>query len=145
MLKNQECLNFTMAPIRWVLRSKIHRATVTQADLDYVGSISIDEELMEESGIVEWEKIVVLDVTNGSRLETYAIKAPRGSGEICINGAAAHLVNPGDLVILLTYQGVGEGEIENHQPRIVHVDEQNKIIELAATESNYSVNQNYAL
>ena len=137
MLKNQECLNFTMAPIRWVLRSKIHRATVTQVDLDYVGSISIDEELMEESGIVEWEKIVVLDVTNGSRLETYAIKAPRGSGEICINGAAAHLVNPGDLVILLTYQGVGEGEIENHQPRIVHVDEQNKIIELVTTESNY--------
>ena len=126
-----------MAPIRWVLRSKIHRATVTQADLNYVGSISIDEELMEESGIVEWEKIVVLDVTNGSRLETYAIKAPPGSGEICINGAAAHLVNPGDLVILLTYQGVEEGEIENHQPRIVHVDEQNKIIELATTESNY--------
>ena len=137
MLKNQEPLNLIMASIRWVLRSKIHRATVTQADLDYVGSISIDEELMEQSGIVEWEKIAVLDVTNGSRLETYAIKAPRGSGEICINGAAAHLVNPGDLVILLTYQGVEEGEIENHQPRIVHVDEQNKIIESATTESNY--------
>ena len=137
MLKNQQRLNFTMAPIRWLLRSKIHRATVTQADLDYVGSISIDEELMEESGIVEWEKITVLDVTNGSRLETYAIKAPRGSGEICINGAAAHLVNPGDLVILLTYQGVEEGEIENHQPRIVHVDEQNKIIELVTRDSNY--------
>ena len=137
MLKNQQRLNFIMAPIRWLLRSKIHRATVTQADLDYVGSISIDEELMEESGIVEWEKITVLDVTNGSRLETYAIKAPRGSCEICINGAAAHLVNPGDLVILLTYQGVEEGEIENHQPRIVHVDEQNKIIELVTTESNY--------
>ena len=137
MLKNQQRLNFIMAPIRWLLRSKIHRATVTQADLDYVGSISIDEELMEESGIVEWEKITVLDVTNGSRLETYAIKAPRGSGEICINGAAAHLVNPGDLVILLTYQGVEEGEIEKHQPRIVHVDEQNKIIELVTTESNY--------
>ena len=137
MLKNQEPLNLIMASIRWVLRSKIHRATVTQADLDYVGSISIDEELMEQSGIVEWEKIGVLDVTNGSRLETYAIKAPRGSGEICINGAAAHLVNPGDLVILLTYQGVEEGEIENHQPRIVHVDEQNKIIESATTESNY--------
>ena len=137
MLKNQQPLNLIMASIRWVLRSKIHRATVTQADLDYVGSISIDEELMEQSGIVEWEKIAVLDVTNGSRLETYAIKAPRGSGEICINGAAAHLVNPGDLVILLTYQGVEEGEIENHQPRIVHVDEQNKIIGSATTESNY--------
>ena len=74
-----------MAPIRMVLRSKIHRATVTQADLDYVGSISIDEGLMEAAGIVEWEKIAVLDITNGSRLETYAIKAPRGSGEICIN------------------------------------------------------------
>ena len=137
MLKNQEALNYLMAPIRSVLRSKIHRAAVTQADLDYVGSISIDEELMEESGIVEWEKIVVLDVTNGSRLETYAIKAPRGSGEICINGAAAHLVNPGDLVILLTYQGVEEGEIENHQPRIIHVDEQNKIIDSATTKSKY--------
>ena len=126
-----------MAPIRIVLRSKIHRATVTQADLDYVGSISIDEGLMEVAGIAEWEKIVLLDITNGSRLETYAIKAPRGTGEICINGAAAHLVNPGDLVILLTYQGIEEGEIENHEPRIVHVDEQNKIIELVTTESNY--------
>ena len=126
-----------MAPIRMVLRSKIHRATVTQADLDYVGSISIDEGLMEVAGIAEWEKIVLLDITNGSRLETYAIKAPRGTGEICINGAAAHLVNPGDLVILLTYQGIEEGEIENHEPRIVHVDEQNKIIDLATTESNY--------
>ena len=134
-----------MAPIRMVLRAKIHRATVTQANLNYIGSISIDEGLMEAAGIVEWEKIAVLDITNGSRLETYAIKAPRGSGEICINGAAAHLVNPGDLVILLTYQGIEEGEIENHRPRIVHVDEQNNIIELAETESNYSNKQNYAL
>ena len=131
MLKNQQRLNFIMAPIRWLLRSKIHRATVTQADLDYVGSISIDEELMEESGIVEWEKITVLDVTNGSRLETYAIKAPRGSGEICINGRRL-IWSIWDLVILLTYQGVEEGEIENHQP-VVHVDEQNKIIELVTT------------
>ena len=120
-----------------VLRSKIHRATVTQADLDYIGSISIDEDLMEAAGIVEWEKIAVLDVTNGSRLETYAIKAPPESGEICINGAAAHLVEPGDLVILLTFQGIEEGQIENHEPRIVHVDEQNKVIELSTTESNF--------
>ena len=134
-----------MAPIRMVLRAKIHRATVTQADLNYVGSISIDEGLMEAAGIVEGEKIAVLDITNGSRLETYAIKASRGSGEVCINGAAAHLVNPGDLVILLTFQGIEEGEIENHRPRIVHVDEQNNIIELAETESNYSNKQNYAL
>ncbi len=125
-----------MMQIRWLLRAKIHRATVTQADLDYVGSVSIDEDLLDAAGIVEWEKVAVLDVTNGSRLETYAIKAPRGSGEICINGAAAHLVNPGDLVILLAFQGIEEGEIYSHEPRIVHVDENNKVIELATIESN---------
>ena len=135
--KNSILSNGSMAPIRMVLRSKIHRASVTQADLDYVGSISIDEDLMEAAGIAEWEKIAVLDVTNGSRLETYAIKAPPGSGEICINGAAAHLVEPGDLVILLTFQGIEEVQIENHEPRIVHVDEQNKVIELSTTESNF--------
>ena len=125
-----------MMQIRWLLRAKIHRATVTQADLDYVGSVSIDEDLLDAAGIVEWEKVAVLDVTNGSRLETYAIKAPRGSGEICINGAAAHLVNPGDLVIFLSFQGIEEGEIYSHEPRIVHVDENNKVIELATIESN---------
>ena len=126
-----------MTPIRWLLRAKIHRATVTQSDLDYVGSVSIDEDLLDAAGIVEWEKVAVLDVTNGSRFETYAIKAPRGSGEICINGAAAHLVNPGDLVILLSFQGIEEGEIDSHEPRIVHVDENNKVIELATIESNF--------
>jgi len=123
-----------MMQIRWLLRAKIHRATVTQADLDYVGSVSIDEDLLDAAGIVEWEKVAVLDITNGSRLETYAIKAPRGSGEICINGAAAHLVNPGDLVILLAFQGIEEGEIDSHEPRIVHVDENNKVIELKEIE-----------
>ena len=126
-----------MTPIRWLLRAKIHRATVTQSDLDYVGSVSIDEDLLDAAGIVEWEKVAVLDVTNGSRFETYAIKAPRGSGEICINGAAAHLVNPGDLVILLSFQGIEEGGIDSHEPRIVHVDENNKVIELATIESNF--------
>ena len=126
-----------MMQIRWLLRAKIHRATVTQADLDYVGSISIDEDLLDAAGIVEWEKVAVLDVTNGSRFETYAIKAPRGSGEICINGAAAHLVNPGDLVILLSFQGIEEGGIDSHEPRIVHVDENNKVIELTTIESNF--------
>ena len=86
-----------------LLSGKIHRARVTQADLDYVGSVSIDEGLMEAAGIIEWEKVAILDVTNGERLETYAIKAPRGSREICINGAAAHLVKPGDLVIILSF------------------------------------------
>ena len=126
-----------MTPIRWLLRAKIHRATVTQSDLDYVGSVSIDEDLLDAAGIVEWEKVAVLNVTNGSRFETYAIKAPRGSGEICINGAAAHLVNPGDLVILLSFQGIEEGEIDSHESRIVHVDENNKVIELATIESNF--------
>ena len=91
-----------MSSGRHLLNSKIHRAVVTEADLDYIGSISIDEDLMDAAGIIEWEKIQVLDITNGSRLETYVIKAPRNSGKICINGAAAHLVNTGDLVILLS-------------------------------------------
>ena len=86
-----------------LLSGKIHRARVTQADLDYVGSVSIDEGLMEAAGIIEWEKVAILDVTNGERLETYAIKAPRGSREICINGAAAHLVKPGDLAVSYTH------------------------------------------
>ena len=88
--------------MRFVMRSKIHRATVTHADVDYIGSISIDENILQAEGIEEWEKIHVLDVTNGSRLETYVVKAPAGSGRICINGAAAHLVHPGDLVILIS-------------------------------------------
>ncbi len=124
-----------MEPIRWMLRSKIHRAKVTQANLNYIGSISIDEDLLDAAGIAEWEKVSVLDVTNGSRLETYAIKAPRGSGEICINGAAAHLVNPGDLVILLTFQGIEETNA--HEPCIVHVDGNNKVIDLTTNENNF--------
>ena len=124
--------------MRFVMRSKIHRATVTDADVDYVGSISIDSELMQAAGIEEWEKVHVLDVTNGSRLETYAIKAPAGSGKICINGAAAHLVHPGDLVILLTFEGILNDQIETYSPTIVHVNSRNEVVdigqELSATE-----------
>ena len=124
--------------MRFVMRSKIHRATVTDADVDYVGSISIDSELMRAAGIEEWEKVHVLDVTNGSRLETYAIKAPAGSGKICINGAAAHLVHPGDLVILLTFEGIPNDQIEAYSPTIVHVNSRNEVVdigqELSATE-----------
>ena len=124
--------------MRFVMRSKIHRATVTDADVDYVGSISIDSELMQAAGIEEWEKVHVLDVTNGSRLETYAIKAPAGSGKICINGAAAHLVHPGDLVILLTFEGIPNDQIEAYSPTIVHVNSKNEVVdigqELSATE-----------
>ena len=115
---------------RQLLNSKIHRAVVTEANLDYIGSISIDENLMDAASIVEWEKVQVLDITNGSRLETYAIKAPRGSGEICINGAAAHLINSGDLVILCTYIILEKEEVKEHVPKIVHVDSNNKIIQL---------------
>lgn len=115
--------------MRTMLRGKIHRATVTQADLDYVGSISIDEALMEASGIAEWEQVHVLDITNGNRLTTYAIIAPPGSGEICINGAAAHLVHPGDLVIILAYEGIPSELVPEHRPMLVHVDDQNRIVE----------------
>ncbi|MDP6844574.1 MAG: aspartate 1-decarboxylase, partial [Candidatus Thalassarchaeaceae archaeon] len=113
------------------MRSKIHRATVTHADVDYVGSISIDENILQAAGIEEWEKIHVLDVTNGSRLETYVVKAPAGSGKICINGAAAHLVHPGDLVILITYEGVPSDSVSEHLPTIVHVNTQNEVIDIS--------------
>ena len=100
-----------MVSLRTVMNSKIHRATVTEADINYIGSITIDEELVEAANISEWEKIEVLNITNGSRLETYVILGERGSGEICINGAAAHLVKPGDLVILVTYKAIEEEKI----------------------------------
>src|SRR5262245_10460697 len=115
--------------MRTMLNGKIHRATVTQADLDYVGSFRIDETLMEASGIVEWEQVHVLDITNGARLTTYAITGPAGSGVICINGAAAHLVHPDDLVIILSYVGVPEERLAAHRPRLVHVDSRNRIVE----------------
>ncbi len=120
--------------MRSMLRGKIHRATVTEADLEYEGSISIDESLMQAAGIVEWEHVHVLDVTNGARLETYAITAPAGSGKICINGAAAHLVQPGDLVIIVAYETVADELVAEHRPRIVHVDEQNRVVEPRAPE-----------
>ncbi len=115
--------------MRTMLRGKIHRATVTQADLHYVGSISIDEDLMEAAGIAEWEQVHVLDITNGERLVTYAIPARAGSGVICINGAAAHLVHPDDLVIILNYAGVPDERVADHSPRLIHVDSRNRIVE----------------
>jgi len=122
---------------RTLLSGKIHRATVTLADLDYIGSVSIDKDLLDASGICEWEKVAILDVTNGTRLETYAITAPRGSGEVCINGAAAHLVQPGDIVIILSYAEVEEENIGSHTPRIVLVNSENKISEIVSSESNF--------
>jgi aspartate 1-decarboxylase len=111
---------------RFVLKSKIHRATVTEADLNYEGSVTIDSELMRAADIVEYEQVHIYDITNGNRIITYAMVGPAGSGTICINGAAAHKVHPGDLVILATYATVSEEERRTHRPRIVHVDEHNR-------------------
>lgn len=109
---------------------KIHRATVTQADLHYVGSITVDEDLLDAADIVEGEKVQVVDITNGARLETYTIAGPRGTGVIGINGAAAHLVNEGDLIILISYRMAEDHELASHEPKVVHVDEQNRIVQL---------------
>lgn len=112
---------------RTLLKSKIHRATVTEADLQYVGSVTIDCDLMQAADIVDYEQVQIYDVTNGNRLTTYAIPAPSGSGVICINGAAAHLVNPGDLVIIATYAEYDETELATHEPKVIHVDEHNAL------------------
>ena len=110
-----------------MLAGKIHRATVTEANINYEGSITLDPVLMEAAGILPYEKVHVLDVTNGARLETYAIQGRRESGEVCINGAAAHLVNPGDLVIVLTYQDMSDEAARGAAPRHVYVDARNRI------------------
>ena len=115
---------------RTMLKSKIHRATVTQADLHYVGSIAIDRDLMEAADLLENEQVVIADITNGARLETYVIPAPRGSGMIGINGAAAHLVQAGDLVIIMSYGVYEDAAARSLEPRVVHVDGQNRIVEL---------------
>ena len=118
--------------MRVMMKSKIHRATVTQADLHYVGSISIDSVLMEAADLLEGEKVAIVDVTNGARLETYVIPAPAGSGTIGINGAAAHLVNPGDLVIIISYGMLDDAAARELQPRVVHVDAANRIVSLGS-------------
>ncbi len=114
--------------MRTILKSKIHRARVTQADLDYEGSITIDQVLMEAADILPFEQVHVLDVDNGARLTTYAIEGARGSGQICINGAAAHLVSAGDTVIVLTYTTATDAEARAARPALVYVDERNRIV-----------------
>jgi len=118
--------------VRTMLKSKIHRATVTQADLHYVGSVTIDLDLLEAADLLPGEQVAIVDVTNGARLETYVIPGERGSGVIGINGAAAHLVHPGDLVILISYAQLEDAEARAYRPRVVHVDAGNRIIELGA-------------
>jgi aspartate 1-decarboxylase len=117
---------------RQVLGSKIHRATVTQADLHYVGSITIDADLMDSADIVEGEQVHVVDITSGARLVTYAITGSRGSGVIGINGAAAHLISPSNLVIIMSFVQLDEAERSRHRPRVVHVDGDNRIVALGS-------------
>jgi aspartate 1-decarboxylase len=115
---------------RNMFKSKIHRATVTQADLHYVGSVTIDEDLMEAADLLPGEQVAIVDITNGARLETYVIAGQRGSGVIGINGAAAHLVHPGDLVILISYAQMDDATARSYVPRVVHVDAENRILSL---------------
>lgn len=123
---------------RRMMKSKIHRATVTSANLHYVGSVSIDPELMALSDILPWEQVAVLDIDNGARFETYAIEG--GPGEVCLNGAAARLVAPGDRVILITYADYAEDELRSYVPRVVHVDRSNRVIdeETARLDASWS-------
>ena len=116
--------------MRIMMKSKIHRGTVTQADLDYVGSVTLDPVLMEAADLLEGEQVAIVDVTNGARIETYAIPGARGSGVIGINGAAAHLVRPGDLVIIISYGFFSDADARSLEPQIVHVDGQNRIVKL---------------
>ncbi|MFD7549618.1 aspartate 1-decarboxylase [Streptomyces sp. NPDC059578] len=121
--------------LRTMFKSKIHRATVTQADLHYVGSVTIDADLLDAADLLPGELVHIVDITNGARLETYVIEGERGTGVIGINGAAAHLVHPGDLVIIISYAQVEDAEARALRPRVVHVDEGNRIVELGADPS----------
>ena len=119
-----------------MLQGKIHRATVTQAELNYVGSITIDEALLEASGIREYQKVQVVDIDNGSRLETYTIAGERSSGVICLNGAAARLVSVGDKVIIMSYAAYETDELTDYAPKVVFVDENNGIKQIATYEKH---------
>ena len=119
-----------------VLKSKIHRATVVQAELNYVGSITIDEELMEAAGIYEYEKVQIVDVDNGSRFETYVIAGERGSGMICLNGAAARMVQTGDKIIIMCYAQMTPDEFKENPPKVVFVDDDNHISRITNYEKH---------
>ena len=117
---------------RTMCKSKIHRATVTDANLNYIGSITIDEELMEKADILPYEKVQVVNNNNGARLESYVIKGERGKGVICLNGAAARLVQPGDTVIIISFAQYSREELQDYRPLVLFVNEKNQIIQIAA-------------
>ena len=119
---------------RRMMKSKIHRATVTDANLNYVGSITIDRELMELGDLLEYEQVAVVDIDNGARFETYVIEGERGSGTICLNGAAARLVQPGDKIIIISYAEYEQAELEGFEPTIVHVDTSNRALPSFSTQ-----------
>jgi len=119
-----------------VLKGKIHRASITQAELNYVGSITVDEDLMEAAGIFEYEKVQVVDIDNGQRLETYVIAGERGTGMICLNGAAARLVQVGDKVIIMAYAIMKPDEIKENPPKVVFVDDNNQISRITRYEKH---------
>jgi aspartate 1-decarboxylase len=112
---------------RKMLRAKIHRATVTHADVDYEGSVTIDQDLMDRIDLLAGEAVSIWDVTNGERLETYAVSGPRGSRVVCVNGAAAHKVRPGHVVIIAAFTWMGEAAARRHQPKVILLDEQNRV------------------
>ena len=119
-----------------MLKAKIHRATVTQAELDYVGSITVDRDLLEASGILEYEKVQIVDINNGSRFETYTIAGERGSGVICLNGAAARCVSTGDKIIIMAYCTLTPDEAKTHTPKVVFVDKKNAVSQITDYEKH---------
>ena len=119
-----------------MLKGKIHRATVVQAELDYVGSITVDQDLLDAAGILEYEKVQIVDVNNGSRFETYTIAGERGSGLICLNGAAARCVHQNDKIIIMAYCEMDNEEAKEHKPKVVFVDDNNKISRLSRYEKH---------
>ena len=128
--------------IRKVLGSKIHRATVTQSNVDYEGSIAMPPKLIESAKLLPYEAVQIWNVTSGTRFETYAINSGKNDGEICINGAAAHLANPGDIIIIARFIWLDENECKEFQPTVVFVDRQNQIREIKSVEANiYKANQ----
>jgi aspartate 1-decarboxylase len=122
-----------------MMNGKIHRATVTEANLNYVGSITIDEDLLDAVGMIANEKVQIVNNNNGARLETYIIPGERGSGVICLNGAAARLVQPGDIIIIISYALVSEEKVTNHKPRVAILDENNRIKELIHNEPAHTI------